>query len=205
MIQTKIDVNGKEEELVIRYPNVDYSYYKDINHCKNDTELSSEIVELISRADCTELYDNKQVLKTSNFNYKDILSKIYYYMLRLNNQIAYNGYLEMIILIHTNNRLFEESLPKEVINTPKVSNRKSYGTRKRYTRIVSVDMFTGEETYIYQAEGFGKDKAIYSNSPDLLDENGYMKPKPKKAKTPRVKSSGAVPFSSMVFTFDKKK
>lgn len=202
MTTLKINIPLLNIEVDIKYPNVTYSYFKSLKEFRNDDDLIEILYSIEASLDCTMLFNNMQVVKTNTLVYDDALSTYYYYILHLDNQLLYNQYIDKLADIILKNTMFElslpkyESVPKVTKTVKKASTRKS--TKKVYVKQITKDMFTGKETYLYVG---GDDDIIQSNDPDLIDENGHLKKKPKVKKEKKPKSSG-VPLSSMMFDFN---
>ena len=84
----KVEFNILDKDWVIKYPDVDYRYFKNLIEFKNDVDIFVILDNLLTELDCSQLFDNRQVLNTNHLVYSYNSSKYYYYMLHLDNQFA---------------------------------------------------------------------------------------------------------------------
>ena len=196
MIVLKIGPNN-DIDFKIELPDVNHSFYLKIKEYHSDDDIIKIVDILVEDLDCTVLFDGRRLKTTSQLTYKDLLSNIYYYILRLKDQVKYNAYIDKMIDIHIANVEFERNWVEPLPPTKRKASTKSKRTPpNKYVRNETRDMFTGEVKYIYINRR--TDEHIYSDDPNLLDT---LNAKPKREK--KVKST-AVPMASMMFTFKKK-
>lgn len=195
MIMNLIFINplvNTEEILHIQYPDVDYVYYNHNNfNYKNDDDIIKKLDIILKDIDCTREYDCGRPCMINTFNYTNGLSLYYYTILKLNNQIIYNKYINKLIQRHIDNIIFEYHNPY----IPK-SNKKT--KKNRMEKLITKDLFTGDTVYMYQ--NVKNKKVIKSSNSDLLKDINKKKIKKNKSNN---KSAG-VPISSMTFSFKKK-
>ena len=182
--------------LNIKYPDVNYSYWKSFIEYKDDLDIIIILENLLVYLDCTVIYSNSRVLYTNQMMYEKYVGDYYYYLLHFDNQLYYNTYFDLLCKRHQDNVEFEFNNPileKLIIAKSKAVSKKKVSNK--FVRQVTTDLITGQEVYIYIN---GKDEPITSNDPNLLDK---LNNKEKKVKQPK---RGAVPMSSMTFSFKKK-
>lgn len=187
-----------EDVLNIKRPNVEASYWYYVKDCRTDADIISVLEDILTRLDCTREYDCGRPMMTTFINYNTAMSDYYYYLLKFNNQILYNHYVDKLINRHIDNIIFEYSHPY----VPKQVNKKKRNSKKRtvpnkFIKQKSIDMFTGKHTYFYTNPKTGEQ--FETDNPDFLKE---LKQRKKKEKAPK---RGAVPISSMTFNFKKNK
>lgn len=147
--------------------------------------------------DCTKEYDFGRPMMLSNSRYKDIINEYFYFLVKLNNPIIYNFYLDALIKRHLDNIEFETNNPYIKPEDKKVVKAKS---KKKsipniYIRQETTDLFTGETKYIY--ENLKTKDSFTSSDPNLLEELNAKKKKVKSKKT------STVALTSMTFSFKK--
>lgn len=187
-----------EDVLNIERPKVEDSYWYHVEDCRTDDDVTNVLEDILKRLDCTREYDCGRPMMTTFLNYHSTFSDYYYYLLKLDNQITYNLYIDKLIKRHIENFLFEYAHPY----IPKQVNKKKRNSKKRtvpnkFIKQESINMFTGEHTYFYTNPKTGEE--YESSNPDFLEE---LKRRKKKEKAPK---RGAVPISSMTFNFKKNK
>ena len=184
--------------LIIKYPDVTYSYFKNLVEYRTDEDLEYILHDILIYLDCSFLHGDKRVIMTTHMNYERWVSEFYYYLLHLENQIDYNYYFDELLTLHQANVNFELANPI-VIEVPKkkVKSTVKKVTKGKFVRQVTTNMFTNEEEYIYSNSTTGE--TINSSDPDLLDGLNGVKVKREK----KVKQVG-VPMTSMMFSFKKK-
>lgn len=188
--------------LIIRYPNVTYSYWKGLCPFDQD-ELPYILSDLLMYMDCSIELDGKRVIKTSNMTYQSYITDYYYYLLRVDDQIEYNYWFDELLKTHQINVDFEIANPV-ILNVTKEKTKaivKKANTKGKFVRQVTTDLITNEEAYIYSNSKTGE--TINSSDPNLLSSLNGLKPKKEK----KVKQSKVVPvnMSAMTFSFNKKK
>lgn len=191
-------IDGLRCELLIRYPDVTYGYFKDIKEFKGDSDITRILDVILEDLDCTRIYSGMRVRMTNQSMYRADMSDYYFYLCRIDNQILYNKYLDKLLDRHIDNLKFEYANPYIADTKEKKKTNKSTSKPNKYIRKETVDMFTNETTYMYYNPKTGH--TIYDTSPDKLDElNGKVK----KKKEPRARKSSVVPLSSMTFSFKR--
>lgn len=193
-----ISVECNNSTLIIRYPNITYSYFKSIQPYDDDEDLMYILADILVSLDCSVTFSNMRLISVGNMNYDRYVSDYYYYMLHIEDVYLYNICFDALISRHESNVQFELDNPI-VKHEPKVKTKKIVKAKgsNKFVRQVTTDLITNEETYIYSNSKTGE--VINSSDPNLLDGLNGVKPKKEK----RVKSVG-VPMSSMTFTFKKK-
>lgn len=187
--------------LTVKYPDINYSYWKNLKPYNTDDELSIILCSIAIDLDCSIIFGDKRLIQTSNMMYDYNISLYYYYLLHMEDQELYNFYFDCLITLHRDNIDFELNNPI-IIPTPKemIKSKAKPKINGKFVRQITRDMFNGEETYIYSNSKTGE--TINSEDPNLLDSlNGI---KPIKGKKVKQSKSNVVPISSMTFTFKKK-
>ena len=187
-----------EDVLHIERPEVGAMYWYSSKDCRTDTDVIDILKEILHRLDCTKEYDCGRPMMTTFLMYNSTMNNYYYYLLKLNNYITYNKYLDALINRHIQNIIFEYAHP---YNPVKV-NKKKRNSKKRtipnkFIRQETIDMFTGEKKYFYTNPKTGEE--YESSNPDFISELTQRK---KKEKAPK---RSVVPISSMTFNFKKNK
>lgn len=186
-----------EDVLHIERPKVDANYWYSSNNCRTDADVIAILEDILHRLDCTREYDCGRPMMTTFLIYKSAMNNYYYYLLKLNNQITYNKYLDVLIDRHVQNILFEYAHPYTPIKVGKKKrNSKKRTIPNKFVKQKTIDMFTGEEIYVYTNSKTGEE--YQSSNPNLINE---LKQRKKKEKAPK---RGAVPISAMTFDFKKK-
>lgn len=202
MTVTKKDVDDliivrDDITLTIKYPEVTYSYWKNLIPYDNDEKLIDVLDSLLDHLDCSVTINNKRLLYTFNMMYEYTISLYYYYLLHIENQFLYNMWLEILIHVHSVNIDFERNNPIIIEPIKKINKTNTKRSSSNFVKQVTTDLITNEETYIYSNSKTGE--IINSSDPNLLDGLNGVKPKKEK----KVKSVG-VPMTSMTFNFKKK-
>lgn len=187
-----------EDVLHINRPNVDALYWYNSINCKTDKDIVKVLNNILDKLDCTKEYECGRPMMTTFFNYTNAMSDYYYYLLKLNNYITYNKYLDKLIQRHIDNVLFEYEHPYQ----PKQVGKKRRNSRNRtipnkFIKHKTTDLFTGVDKFIYSNPKTGEE---YETS----NPNFEQEIKRKQTKTKRNKTAG-VPISAMTFSFKKKK
>ena len=202
MTLSKINVNEISIEcynsiLIIKYPDVTYSYWKSLIPFYNDVDLYIIMSNILVDLDCSVTYNHQRLITTSNMNYDFNVSKYYYYLLRVVDQIMYNFYLDLLIEAHTANIKFEMDNPIiEKVPIVKTKRTKKISIKDIYVRQETFDMFTNDPSYIYSNSKTGD--IIHSPNPNLLEK---LNAKPVKVKQTKVVG---VSMDAMTFSFKKK-
>ena len=187
-----------EDVLYIERPNVNAIYWITSKNCRTDSDIIDVLKEILDRLDCTREYDCGRPMMTTFLMYNTAMNNYYYYLLKLNNQITYNKYLNSLIDRHIQNIVFEYAHPYNPIKVGKKKrNSKKRIIPNKFIKHESIDIFTGEKKYIYTNPKTGEE--YESSNSDFINE---LKQRKKKEKAPK---RGVVPISAMTFDFKKKK
>lgn len=194
-------INNQQENLKIKYPIVDYIYFKSIKEYNNDSDLITILNNILKNLDCTIEYSYGRPRMTTYPIYTMILSEYYFYLNHIINQFVYNKYIDKVIKRHIDNLIFEYEHPY----VPPVSKKKSTIKKNKlppnkFFKYVTHDLFTRKEIYIYINPRTKEE--INSDNPNMLDELNAPKKKEHK-KSIKIKKTG-VPISAMTFSFKKK-
>lgn len=154
-------------------------------------ELITIINEIFNELDCSRLVSGMPLVIINSQKYRNILSDIYYYINKLENNLLYNEYITKIIESHKNNIIIE-AVRYNNVRKPETKKSKSKKKPNKFIRQVTKDMFTGEVVYVYTNLKTGE--TIKSTDGNKLDELNAKK----KAKRER---SAGVPMSAMTFKF----
>jgi len=186
--------------LIIKYPDVNYSYWKMLKPYSNDDELTRIITRIGEDLDIAREWDGKRLWGTNHMMYNYDVSLYYYYLLHIEDQELYNFYFDCLITRHRDNVQFELDNPileEAIIEKSKAVAKKTLPNK--FIRQVTTDMFTNEEIYIYSNSKTGE--TITSTDPNKLDE---LNSKPKKEKKVKQSKVVSVPMEAMKFSFKKK-
>lgn len=207
MIYMKIELSDLDEIYILKYPDVNYNFFRNLIEFRTDKDIIGILDNLLLELDCTQVFCDMQVLSTKHLVYDTVASKYYYYLIRLDNQLLYNSYLDIFINNHVNNLLFEIALAKTALAVkPKTVTKGNKPKRTvkngKYVRQVTTDLFTGKETYIYSRVVNGITETTQSDDPNLLET---LNAKPARVKKEKASKVVGVPLSAMMFSFKKKK
>lgn len=191
-----IITNNPRDKLEIKYPVVDYCYWKRIQNFSNDDDICNILEKLLNDLNCTNEYSCGRSCMTTFPIYNTYLSDYYFYLIKIDNQVLYNKYLDKLIQRHIYNILYEYKYP--YVTPAKVKKKKL--PPNQFFKQVTHDLFTGEVIYVYFNPRTKEE--ITSSNPNMLEELNATKKKERK-KTIKVKG-GSVPISAMTFTFKKK-
>lgn len=184
----------EKETLSIYNGERDRHSLKRLQNYNSQEELINIIDSKIAEMDCSKLVDGMPLVIIASQKYKNILSDIWYYLNKLENNLLHNDYISRIIENHQNNIIIEtERYERPVLKDKK---GKSKAKPNRFIRTQTKDLFTGEIVYIY--ENLKTGERIKSSDGNMLDE--LNKKAKTKTKTAKVKST-AVPMSAMTFKF----
>lgn len=187
-----------EDVLYIERPKVDAKYWYSSKNCRTDADVIAVLKNILNSLDCTKEYGCGRPMMTTFVMYNSFMNDYYYYLLKLDNYIIYNKYLDILIDRHVQNIIFEYAhpcIPKQVGKNK--CNSKKRTIHNKFIKQESIDMFTGEKKYFYTNPKTGEE--YESSNPDFLSE---LKQRKKKEKAPK---RGAVPISAMTFNFKKNK
>lgn len=185
-------IDNSINTININYPEIDYIKWKRKIDYNNDIDICNILNNILNNLDCTKEFECGRPMMTIYFAYKDTLQEYYYYLVKLNNQIIYNTYLDKLIKRHIDNIQFEYSNPLPVKSKSKRSKR-AKAMPDKFIKYKSKDLFTGKDVYFYENEHRGD--VIKSDNPNLKDILNKSKKK--------VKHIG-VPMEAMTFNFKKK-
>ncbi len=185
-------ITSKKDVLSLKYPNVDYNYWKN-NSYYFDNDLQYILDFILSNLDCSREYSYGRPMSMDNLNYEYYLSNYYYYIIKFNNKSYYDIYIDKLIKLHINNIIFEyEYTNRRIIeNKPKKSKKRP---PNKFVRYITHDLFTNEKVYIY--ENLATKETIESSNPNLLDE---LNSKKKTKRQTKIVSS--VSLNDMTFNF----
>lgn len=186
-------ISYQEYEITLKYYNIDYKDWLNIDNIKSDKDLINKLNYLLKCLDCTIIYDFGRNCILNSPLYELRSSEYYYYLLKFKNQILYNLYIDKYIKQHNKNILFDFHNP--ICVEPKKKKPKA---KKGFIKQESRDLFSGEITYQYV--NLSTNEIITSNDPNLLETLNKPKVRIKKEKVTKVTS---VPLSSMTFNFKK--
>lgn len=174
----------------------DYSSWRSIVN-KHNTYDDTIFIRYLNDLDCTKEYDFGRPMMLSNSRYKDIINEYFYFLIKLDNPILYNFYVDALIKRHLDNIDFETNNPYIKPEDKKIvkSKSKKKSIPNIYIRQETTDLFTGETKYIY--ENLKTKDSFTSSDPNLLEELNAKKKKVKSKKT------SAVALTSMTFSFKK--
>lgn len=186
---------SKKDVLSLKYPNVDYHYWK-CNTYYSDNGIKHSLDILLKDLDCSIEYSYGRPMSMDNLNYEYYLSNYYYYIIKFNNKSYYDIYIDKLIKLHINNIIFEyEYANRRIIeNKPKKSKKRP---PNKFVRYITHDLFTNEKVYIY--ENLATKETIESSNPNLLDE---LNSKNKTKRQTKIVSS--ISLNSMTFNFKTK-
>lgn len=183
--------------LTLVYPDIDYGYYKNIKNYYNDYDLCNILDNMIFDLDCTREISCGRILMTHYPMYQMKLNNYYFYLVKLQNQILYNKYLDKVIDRHIDNLIFEYYNPlKQTITKASTKIKKKNTKPNKFIKQVTNDLYTGEEIYIY--ENLKTGEMIESKNPNLLEELNSSK---KKEKSIKVKTK-PVSLDNITFSFN---
>lgn len=187
-----------EDVLEIERPTVDAIYWYNSKNCRTDADVIAVLKDILHRLDCTKEYDCGRPMMTTFLMYNSTMNDYYYYLLKLNNYIIYNKYLDILIDRHIQNIIFEYAHPYAPVRIGKKKrNSKKRIIPNKFIKQESIDIITGEKKYFYNNPKTGEE--YESSNSDFLSE---LKQRKKKEKAPK---RGAVPISAMTFNFKKNK
>lgn len=188
-------ITSKEDVLSLKYPNVDYNYWKN-NSYYSDNDLQYILDFILSNLDCSREYSYGRPMSMDNLNYEYYLSNYYYYIMKFNDKYYYDIYINKLIKLHINNIIFEyEYANRKIIeNKPKKSKKRP---PNKFVRYITHDLFTNEKVYIY--ENLATKETIESSNPNLLDK---LNNKNKTKRQTKIVSS--VSLDNMTFNFKTK-
>ena len=197
MIVIWTDVNNdKTINVNIDIPNINYFDWQRFTDCRTDKDIIDVLNYYLKKLDCTIEYSSGRPMMTTYPIYEIHKGMFYYYLLKLNNQLLYNHYMNKLCQKEYNNIIFELENPYKVKQEKSKTKSKTKKTiPNKFVKAVTKDLFTGEEVYVY--ENLKTGEIIKSKNPDLLNELNSSKKKEKKQKT----KVASVTFEAMTFSF----
>ena len=197
MIVIWTDVNDdKTINVNIDIPNINYFDWQRFTDCRTDEDIIVVLNDYLKKLDCTIEYSSGRPMMTTHPMYETYKGMFYYYLLKLNNQLLYNHYINKLCQREYNNIIFELENPYKVKQEKSKTKTKTKKTiPNKFVKAVTKDLFTGEEVYVY--ENLKTGEIIKSKNPDLLNELNAPKKKEKKQKT----KVASVAFEAMTFSF----
>lgn len=192
-------ITNSSSVLILEYPEIDNSNYLHFLRSKNEKDCIEVLNVLINdwKNNAITIVKDKLLCPINSFMYNNNLSKIYYVLLDIENEIEYNNFIQKIINVHKENIVFQHEFNCNKVeqNVPK---KKSKKIPNKFFRAVSRDIFTGDTVYIYKNPK--TEEVIESKNPDLLEELNK-----KKTKQRTKKATGySVPLENITFSFKKK-
>lgn len=195
VIWTNVD-DDKTINVDIDIPNINYFDWQRFTDCRSDEDIIVVLNDYLKKLDCTIEYSSGRPMMTTYPMYETYKGMFYYYLLKLNNQLLYNYYINKLCQREYNNIIFELENPYRVKQEKSKTKPKTKKTiPNKFVKAVTKDLFTGEEVYVY--ENLKTGEIIKSKNPDLLNELNSPKKKEKKQKT----KVAFVAFEAMTFSF----
>lgn len=180
----------KNEDDVLKIYNREITpfIFKRIKDVKSD----DDIIKILNDLLYTDLNVAKEKVayNTKSFTYDNKLSIYYFYLVKVNNQIIYNNYIDKLIKVHINNLEFENNnihINQNIV----VKHKRNKNTKNKYIKHTTKDLITGEITYHYGNDRLGKE--IISTNPNLSDNLNNKQHR-----------RAGVPISAMTFSFKRK-
>lgn len=196
---TFVNPLGLDSELILIYPHVDYSYWIRAN-VQTQEDVINKLDCILKDLDCSRVYSIGRPMMIEYPIYNTLLNDYLYYLLKIDNQFVYNLYIDLLLIRHVDNVIFQYNNPiNEKVSKSKEKKTKKTKVENKYLRRETKDLFTGETIYFYENPKTGD--SIESKNPNLLEELNKPKRNKKETKT----KSTAVPLSAMTFSFAKKK
>lgn len=195
VIWTDVD-DDKTINVNIDIPNINYFDWQRFTDCRTDEDIIVVLNDYLKKLDCTIEYSSGRPMMTTYPMYETYKGMFYYYLLKLNNQLLYNHYINRLCQREYDNIIFELENPYRVKQEKSKTKPKTKKTiPNKFVKAVTKDLFTGEEVYVY--ENLKTGEIIKSKNPDLLNELNSPKKKEKKQRT----KVAAVSFEAMTFSF----
>lgn len=172
MIVEKKEVNPNTYEEIniiikIEYPNIEYKDWKRTKEFNTDNDICNILDKILVNLNCKRIYEGKRVIMTTYPVYQMFINEYYYYLIKINNQFVYNKYFDKLINCHIDNILFEiiDNTMQTIVKQYPKSKRKL--PENKFIKYVTIDIFTGKETYIY--ENLRTLEKINVDNPNLLE------------------------------------
>lgn len=155
--------------LTINYPEINAIEWRycDINDWSENNIISTLDIILNNDLNCKEVYNNKQIRNTTSMNYKKSQSWYWWYLLKINNQLLYNKYIDKLIEKHIDNLIFEDKFnKKETIDF--IKPKRKIKKKNEFKQYISRDIFDNSINYIYINDKTGEQ--IISKNKELLNK-----------------------------------
>lgn len=185
-------LNGIDDVLTINNT-IDYTFWRNVSDTSN-AHIIEKLEYTLKCLDCSIIYDCGRNCILNSYLYNIHLGIYAFYVLKLQNQLLYNKYIQKLIDIHIANIIFEDEYKLKQLKTPK-NIKKKY--KNEFVKQVTKNLF--DEEIIYEYVNFKTNEVIRSKNPDLLEE---LNKKKKKVKVN--KQENIIQLSSMTFNFNKK-
>lgn len=154
-------INHEKERLDIQYPYVDYTYWSGLPCDLCDNTICKILDKIIVEIDVRREYYGRKVIGTDWPKYWRKLSNYLYYLLKINNQLTYNKYVDKIISRHYNNIAYEQWIAN-YSNTEISTKRIRRKSKKKLRDIISTDMFTGNTVILTRSNNINKLNRTYA-------------------------------------------
>lgn len=181
-------IKNEDDVLKIYSRDITPFIFKRIKDVKSDDDIIYILNDLLYTD--LNVAKEKTAYNTQSFTYDNKLSIYYFYLIKLNNQITYNNYIDKLIKIHCNNLEFEANNIHTEQNII-IKHKRNKTVKNKYIKHTTKDLITGQTMYHYGNERLGKE--IISSNPNLSDTLNN--------KTHR---RAGVPMSAMTFSFKRK-
>lgn len=157
-------IKNEDDVLNIYYREITPFIFKRIKDVKTD----DDIIKILNDLLYTDLNVAKEKVAydTKSFTYDNKLSIYYFYLIKLNNQITYNNYIDKLIKVHINNLEYEVNnahIKQNII----IKHKRNKNVKNKYIKHITKDLITNKTMYHYGNERLGKE--IISDNPNLND------------------------------------
>lgn len=157
-------IKNEDDVLNIYYREITPFIFKRIKDVKTD----DDIIKILNDLLYTDLNVAKEKVAydTKSFTYDNKLSIYYFYLIKLNNQITYNNYIDKLIKVHINNLEYEANnahIKQNII----IKHKRNKNVKNKYIKHITKDLITNKTMYHYGNERLGKE--IISDNPNLND------------------------------------
>jgi hypothetical protein len=186
-----ITLNSCNKEFNIEIPELDQYLWRQYIQELEDKGLVQCLNSCIKLLDCSIIYSSGRPMSIYYPIYDKAISKYYWLLLKIEDPVIYNFYLDLLIDTHEGNITFEQTYKPISHEKVKEAVKKSRLENKYYRRETK-DLFTNETIYIY--DNPKTNHTIKSTRHDLLDELNAPKRKEKR-------NRDIIPLSSMTFKF----
>lgn len=181
-------IKNEDDVLNIYSRDITPFIFKRIKDVKSD----DDIIEVLNDLLYTDLNVAKEKVayNTNSFTYDNKLSIYYFYLIKLNNQITYNNYIDKLIKVHCNNLEYEANniyTKQNII----IKHKRNKTVKNKYIKHTTKDLITGKTIYYYGNDRLGKE--VISTNPNLSDSLNNKQHR-----------RAGVPMSAMTFSFKRK-